>query len=295
MNLEAFLIELKSLSPEKQIEGLKELRETATPEEKHFIQSAADDVRQPWLRNALLDIANANKAQVETDTNISSSDELFDIEAVKSETVSDSIGQMVHELDPIIGSIRVFAEKEIVDFEHSKTKDELEKLNEVLETFEDWRKVEQSPRFREVKIFDVISKEVDRISFKSKVEIQVDIPEELVCFLSPALLRIIISNGLRNAVESSNQTTIRDKHPIIIRGGSTDNYIWFSIIDDGQGLQGKTEILLKSRHTTKPGNRGLGLAIIEKAVNSMDGQWNLSNSKPQGAQLYVEIPKRKLS
>jgi len=292
VNLKQLLIELKGLSPDKQIGSLKALRETATPKEKQLIQLAAEDAGQPWLKSALLDIANSDKVKVKSEVQTSSSDDIFDKEAVKSEAVSDSIGQMIHELDPIIGSIRVFAEKEIDNFDQSNTKYELEKLNEVIETFEDWRKVEQSPVFREVKVFDEISKEVDRVSRKSKVDIQIDVPKDLVYVLSPALLRIIISNALRNAVESSNQTTIREKHPIIVRGSSTDNSIWFSIIDDGLGLQNKTEVLLKSRHTTKPGNRGLGLAIIEKAVSSMGGEWNLSSSKPCGAVLFFEIPKR---
>lgn len=295
MNLDKLLIELKGLSPDKQIESLKALRETATPNEKELIQLAAEDAGQPWLKSALLDIANSDKVQVKSEVQRSNPDDIFDKEALKSEAVSDSIGQMIHELDPIIGSIRVFAKKEIANFAQSKTKHELEKLDEVINTFEDWRKVEQSPVFREVNVFEVISKEVDRITPKSEVHIQIDVPKDLVYVLSPALLGIIISNALRNAVESSNQKSIREKHPIIIRGSSTNNSIWFSIIDDGLGLENKTEVLLKSRHTTKPGNRGLGLAIIEKAVSSMRGEWNLRSSKPHGAELFFEIPKRELN
>ncbi|MDP4530381.1 ATP-binding protein [Alkalimonas delamerensis] len=294
MDLEKLLIELQSFSPEKQIESLKALKKTATRKQRKLIQQAAEGAGQPWLKNALLDIANSNKLKVTDEVQTSTSDNLFDIEAVRSEAVSVSIGQILHELEPIIGSINVFAEKEITNFSQSRTKYELEKLNEVLETFEDWRKVEQSPIFKKVKVFDEISKEVDRISPKSKVDINIDVPKNLVYVLSPALLRIIISNALRNAVESSNQATIREKHPIIVRGSSTDSSIWFCIIDDGLGLQNNAEVLLKSRHTTKPGNRGLGLAIIDKAVSSMGGQWKLSNSKPHGAELYFEIPKRDL-
>lgn len=295
MNLEQLLAELKNLSPDKQIEGLKTLRETATTKEKALIQLAAENAGQPWLKSALLDIANSEKVTVKQKFGISGSDEIFDKDAIKSEAISDSIGQILHELDPIAGSIRVFSEREITNFSQSRTKYELEKLDEVLEIFEDWRRVEQSPIFKEVNVFDVISKEVDRILPKSKVGIQIDISKDLVYVISPALLRIVVSNALRNAVESSNQPTIREKLPIIVRGSSTDRSVWFSIIDDGLGLEGKTEILLKSRHTTKPGNRGLGLAIIQKAVTSMGGQWTLSNSKPNGAELYFEIPKRELS
>lgn len=295
MNLEQLLAELKNLSPDKQIEGLKTLRETATTKEKALIQLAAENAGQPWLKSALLDIANSEKVTVKQKVEISGSDEIFDKDAIKSEAISDSIGQILHELEPIVGSIRVFSEREITNFSQSKTKYELEKLDEVLEIFEDWRRVEQSPIFKEVNVFDIISKEVDRILPKSKVGILIDIPKDLVYVISPPLLRIVVSNALRNAVESSNQPTIRDKHPIIVRGSSTDRSVWFSIIDDGLGLEGKTEILLKSRHTTKPGNRGLGLAIIQKAVTAMGGQWTLSNSKPNGAELFFEIPKRELS
>lgn len=292
MKIEQLLYELKGLSPDKQIESLKALRESATPEQKHLIELAAEGSGQPWLKNVLLDIANSKSVQVKTRDHELNLDDVFDKEAVKSEAISDSIGQMIHELDPIIGSLRVFAEKEISNFRQSKTKCEIDKLIEVVETFEDWRKVEQSPVFREVKVFEVISKEVDRISPKSNVDIQIEVSRDLVYILSPALLGIIISNALRNAVESSNQATIRNKLPIAIRCSSTDNSIWFSVIDDGLGLQSKTEVLLKSQHTTKPGNSGLGLAIIDKAVRSMGGNWDLVNSKPHGAALFFEIPKR---
>lgn len=204
MNLEKLLSELKGLSPDKQIEGLKALRETATPKERELIQLAAEDAGQPWLKSALLDIANFDKVQVKSEAQTSNPDDIFDKDALKSEAVSDSIGQMIHELEPIIGSIRVFAQKEIANFAQSKTKQELEKLDEVISTFEDWRKVEQTHVFSEVKVFDVISSEVERISSKSKVHIQIDVPRDLVYVMSPALLSIIISNALRNAVESSN-------------------------------------------------------------------------------------------
>lgn len=295
MDIKTLLDQLQSLSPEKQIESLKAMKKSATQKELKLIELSAEAAGSPWLKSALLDIVNSNNVETKNIEPVLNSEETFDVDAVKSSAVSDSIGQVLHELEPIIGSINVFAEREIDDFSSSKTREELEKLNETLETFEDWRKVEQSPRYREINILEVISKEVERIKPKSHVNIDVQLSEDLVYVISPSLLRIIISNGLRNAVESSNQPTLREKHPIVIKGGSTNESMWICIIDDGLGLQSKSEILLKSRHTTKPGNRGLGLAIIEKAVTSMAGDWKLSNSKPYGAELYVEIPKRDLN
>ncbi|MDP4537468.1 HAMP domain-containing sensor histidine kinase [Alkalimonas collagenimarina] len=293
MDLNKFLSELQSLSPEKQIEGLKALREAATPEQKQLLKHAAENTGNSWFKSALLEITNSGKhvSDIELSQPHGTGD-VFDIEAVKSDAISDSIGQMLHELEPIIGSIRVFAEKDIVNFFQSKTCGELEKLNGVLETFESWRRVEQNQPSKEVNIYEEIVKEVDRISQKSQVGIHIDIPKDLVFVLPPSLLRIIISNALRNAVESSNQPTVREKQSIMITGNCNDKFMWFTIIDDGLGLQSKTEVLLKSRHTTKAGNRGLGLAIVDKAVRSMGGNWTLTNSKPYGAEFYFEIPVR---
>ncbi|GAB1044641.1 MAG: hypothetical protein SPiBPW_30100 [Shewanella algae] len=297
MKLDELLKQLKDLSPEKQIDCLNKIRLTANPKQKELIEFYADSADRPWLRSALLGIANSSKVKVDVTDQAQlegvDSEDIFDKDAIKSEAISESIGQVLHELEPIIGSLKVFAEREVNNYPISRVKHELDKLDEVLETFEDWRRVEQSPTFRNVNVYEIILTEVERISPKSKVEIRIDVSKDLFYVLSPALLRIILSNALRNAVESSNQPTAREKNPIIIRGGSTADSVWFSIIDDGLGLKSEKAILLKSRHTTKPGNRGLGLAIINKAVISMGGKWNLVDSKPHGAELYFEVPERK--
>lgn len=294
MKLLDLIRELQSLSPEKQIDRLKVLKESATTEELAILQIAALESGNAWLRSALLDITNSEKIVATKQIQPQATEQVIDLDAVKSEARSESIGQIIHELDPIIGSICVFAKSEIPNFEDSKTKAELDKLNEVIEIFEDWRRVEQPPKYKDVNVFLEIEKEVARIFDISKVNIQIDFPKDLTFVLSPALFRIIISNALRNAVESSNQPTIREKHPIILRGSATDKFLWLSIIDDGLGLQDTKEVLLKSRYSTKPGNRGLGLAIVAKAINSVGGNWDLKNSKPYGAEFYFELPKRDL-
>lgn len=292
MNLHSLLQELKSLSPEKQIAKLKALKGSATTKQLAIIEQAAEDATQPWVRSALLDIISSRKKiTIAPEPSIEQID-AFDIIALKSEAVSDSIGQVLHELEPIIGSINLLIKKEIPNYIESGTKYELEKLNEIMETFEDWRKVEQTPHYKKCDVHKIIQKEIDRIKPKSSVDIVLEISPELVYGLDPSLLRIIISNALRNSVESSNQPTLRIKKPIVIKGSSTNNSIWICIIDNGLGLQNTSEVLLKSRHTTKPGNKGLGLAIIEKAVIAMNGEWQLSNSTPCGAELYFEIPKK---
>jgi signal transduction histidine kinase len=239
----------------------------------------------------LTDILSQSKAsELPIISNLQTPEEYLDIEFIKSEATSDSIGQVLHELDPIIGSINLAAQKETENFANSKLKIELDRLDDVLVTFENWRKVEQAPNYRQVNVFEIVNKEVNSEFESVPVGIIANISKELIFELDPAMFRIIVSNALRNAIESSNEISLRDKEPIVINAGTTDTHFWLTIIDDGPGLRDAQEVLHKSRYSTKPGNEGLGLAIIEKAVKSLNGKWELSNAKVKGAEFYLQIP-----
>jgi len=290
MDIHSFLSELKNLSPDKQIAKLKALKKNVSQEQIVVIEQASKEAGQPWLASALLDIVNSKKRVVLPKTQAEPQEDTIDLEAIRSEAVSDSIGQILHELEPILGSINLLAKQEITNFDNSRVKNELELLNETIETFENWRKVEQPPKYKHSNVYDVIQIECSRLAPKSSVELTLNISSDLEFNLDPSLLRIIVSNAIRNSVEACKVPTIRAKKPIIINGSTTDKSLWISIIDDGVGLQGKSEELMKSRFTTKPGNRGLGLALIDKAVKSLNGKWHLVSSKPNGTEFSFEVP-----
>ncbi len=294
MDIQELLSELKNLRPDKQIEKLKDIETNVTGDQLATIEAAAKEANLPWLSSALLDIVSSKKQGPIQPIEEASLSESHDIEAIKSEAVSDSIGHMLHELEPIVGSIKLLAKSEIENFDSSRTKHELELFDETLETFENWRQVEQPPRYRECNLYEIIEKEWSRMKSKSTVDLEINISRELSFNLDPSLIRIVCSNAIRNSVEACKKPTIREKNPILINANITNNSLWVSIIDDGLGLQGKSEELMKSRYTTKPGNEGFGLAIIGKAINQLNGKWKLKNSKYGGAEFFIEIPKKEI-
>ena len=109
-------------------------------------------------------------------------------------------------------------------------------------------------------------------------------------FVDSSLLRIIISNAIRNAPEATEEVSFRSPSRIIINGGLTDKGLWISVIDDGVGLKSDEKILFKSRFTTKPGHKGFGLAIVQKAVSTLNGTWDLKDGKFKGAEFYFDVP-----
>jgi signal transduction histidine kinase len=292
MNINSLLTELKNLRPDKQIEKLKEIEKNITPEQVATIEAAAKEANQPWLSSALQDIVSSSKQGPSKPASSPLDEGISDLNAIRSEAVSDSIGQILHELEPIVGSIKLLAISEVNEFESSRIKHELMLLDELLETFENWRKVEQPPNYQEANLYDIIEKEWSRLQPKSSVELTINISKELTFNLDPSLFRIVCSNALRNSIEACKGLTIREKKPILVNSNKTNSSLWLSIIDDGIGLQGKSDELMKSRFTTKPGNQGLGLALVDKAIKLLNGNWYLTKSKTGGAEFSFEIPKK---
>ncbi len=212
-----------------------------------------------------------------------------DVEAIQSAAIDDSIGQILHEIEPLIGNLKVVARDEVRDFDNSKLRAEFNRLDDLLETFEDWRRVEQTPRYREEDIFRLVSQIAEDQQF-SDVGVRVHVPDSLSMSTDRTLLRIIFSNALRNAVESTRNAEVDRRQPVVIAANATTDGMWASVLDRGIGLPAEEDVLLRSRQSTKPGHRGMGLVIVDKAVSALKGSWDLKNGSGGGAEFYFEIP-----
>ncbi|EJE8512670.1 ATP-binding protein [Vibrio parahaemolyticus] len=294
MSAENIIASLRTLPPDEQLDKIKHLSTTESVETKKKILAIAETINPPWFKNALLQALKEEAYQVDPKVLTSNdSEDVYNVREIRSAAVAESVGHIIHELQPIIGSLELAATKELPDYKSSNTRNEVERLQDLLDLFAAWRKAEQKPNYKLLDLNKVINEEVDRANAKNNgVEFDVSLPSDLSFELDNSLIRTVISNGLRNAVESSNQVVGRDVAPIVIRSDCTDRNFWLSIIDNGVGLSSSESTLVKNRFTTKPGNSGFGLAIVDKSVESMQGTWKLQNSATNGAVFYIEIPRR---
>lgn len=294
MSAEDIVASLRVLPPDEQLDKIKRLSTTESGETKKKILAIAETINPPWFRNALLQALKEEAYEVAPEEPISSHNEdAYNVREIKSAAVAESVGHIIHELQPIIGSLELAASKELPDYKDSNTRNEVERLQDLVDMFAAWRKAEQKPNYKSLDINRVINEEVERANTKNNgIEFDVSLPFDLSFELDNSLIRTVISNALRNAVESSNQVVGRDVAPIVIRSDCTDRYFWLSIIDNGVGLSNSESVLVKNRFTTKPGNSGFGLAIVDKSIESMNGTWKLQSSATSGAVFYIEIPRR---
>ncbi len=197
-------------------------------------------------------------------------------------------GFLLHEIASPIGLVRLAAKREFADrWDGSETKRHLESVGRVFEAIETLKNAAAVPRPQE---FDLAALIDELISIY---------PESITKWLStigvrpfmikgdPSLIRMVVVNGLRNAVESQ-QAIGRppQSHEVTVSWGETDVDFWVSVLDHGVGINGPIEAAFEIGNSTKKNHTGFGLAIAKQAVETMIGSLNLEPAKDGGA-LYT--------
>jgi signal transduction histidine kinase len=297
LNPDLLLAWLSSNSAIKRVRaarGLKKIPNKTFLEEirKHYHK---EDV--PWVKEALLSLiqkyekTTVSKKKQKAKKQINDNLRADEIEAIISDAVSDSIGQILHEIEPVIGALKVVAIDEIDNYTDSELKKEFGRLDELLQTFENWRRVEQSPRYSKSNLYELVKKQVTHENTEG-VEVEINIPKDLVFSADQILLKIIFSNALRNAVDASLNIAEEARQPVVISAGESEIGLWASVVDRGLGLPDSKKLILSGSYSTKPGHRGMGLAVIHKAINALEGEWDLKDGKIGGAVFFFEIPRK---
>ncbi|MCP3660963.1 MAG: HDOD domain-containing protein [Gammaproteobacteria bacterium] len=107
-------------------------------------------------------------------------------------------------------------------------------------------------------------------------------------------LKQILVNLIKNAIEAmpdGGELTVTTRDRVIVNGVSN---IELCILDNGPGIPANIlQELFKPMETTKgPGHSGLGLAIVNNLVASLDGSISCSNREGSGTEFRILLPRR---
>jgi sensor histidine kinase regulating citrate/malate metabolism len=96
-------------------------------------------------------------------------------------------------------------------------------------------------------------------------------PKPMMVTSDPALVRLAICNGVRNAFEAVAMANSGEAHQIVITWGQTDVDYWVAVLDRGPGIVGPMESAFEIGKSTKQGHSGFGLAIARQAIETLGG------------------------
>ncbi len=252
-----------------------------------------------WIRSALLSISNggggrqtSGQRRASTNTRMpavrpdtATIDELT--AQIRDEVTHELSLSLVHILEPIVGSLRVYAAKEVPEFESSNTSIALRQLVDLLNSIHRLGRASAPPKLAETRIGALMATIVasDFASDRDRVELRGS--SETRWVTDPILVSVIVSAALRNGIEAQSDLNLV---PVScdweIEGGS----LLVRIADRGQGPTQHSSALFEPGVTTKPGHVGLGLAVARQAARSLGASISLRADGESGGLFVLTLP-----
>ena len=110
-------------------------------------------------------------------------------------------------------------------------------------------------------------------------------PDMLDVVTDPDLLTLALRNGIKNALEASADSS----EPIVISWDQSSIEFWIAILDFGVGLPPEGRSLFTIGSTTKSQHFGIGLAIVERVVSTLNGTATLESQSDGATRFELRI------
>lgn len=197
-------------------------------------------------------------------------------------------GFLLHEISSPIGLVRLAAKRELGDrWEGSGTQKHLESVARVFDAIERLKNAASVPRPQEFDLSALVDELLDGYKPEIREWISTIGSRPFLIKSDPSLVRMVVVNGIRNAVEAQQGASEQpNAHAVTISWGESDVDYWLAVLDNGIGLTGPIETAFEVGNSTKKDHIGFGLTIARQAVETMIGSLTLEPAKRGGA-LYT--------
>ena len=247
-----------------------------------------------YVRTSLhLAIKRASVTPLATDVVVAEEVEIpLDVRAqIRNEVTAEVTGQLLHEISSPLGLIASAAAREIPEYDLSKTKSLVETLRRVFDAIEQLKIATAVPKPTEFDLVELLAETASDVQVDGQQELSLIGAKPMLVTSDPGLLRMALSNGVRNAVESVSHVGSDEPHQITITWGQTDIDYWVAVLDAGSGIVGPVESAFDVGTTTKKRHSGFGLAIARQAIETLGGVCTLQPATNGGARFEVRWPR----
>lgn len=204
---------------------------------------------------------------------------------IYSKAVEWVTGFLLHEVASPFGLAALSAKREIKDdWEGSATCRHLETIRRVFDAVETLKNAAGVPRPQQFDLANMLQEFIETEVPTALPWISPIGPKPFIITSDPALIRMVVGNGIRNAVEAiEGPEAVPQEHAVVINWGETDADFWVSVLDRGPGIAGPIESAFEIGKSTKKRHSGFGLAIARQAVDTLTGNVTLEPAREGGA------------
>jgi hypothetical protein len=176
LNADNLLRRLRSEIPTERLEAARYFAKYAISEHEQILIEALAKENVHWIR-AALQRALAKISPALQSVPASSSVDADDVPArlaiqVYADALETAASQLIHEIEPILGTLRLAAEAEVNDFESSRTRRNLDRLDELLAAVARLRRAASAPKVEELSLDELVQRCIQELVIPEGVYIQ---------------------------------------------------------------------------------------------------------------------------
>lgn len=188
---------------------------------------------------------------------------------------------LLHEISPLIGSLKSAANREWDGFKGSDTERILGQATRLMASLRTLNRASEAPKFETLVLSEIVQEMIIASNAPDTVRVLLEGSTALAVEADRGKLEIAISNGLRNAFEAVESFSSMQRPTVTVAWGVTAVEVWLAIKDSGPGFPGENPDQYKRRGATaKVDHLGHGLALASAVMESMGGEVIVSNSPP---------------
>lgn len=262
------------------LRAARALRDLARPEDREVISDALTAESDAWVRAALSQIENLESAVLDDASADGASEDAAQLASdIRAQTTQELTEMVHHELEPLVGALEVSCLTEVHEFEQSSTRRSLAGLGSFLKALRALNQASGVPSVSEFNLSDTVFESISTVADERRsrrlqeIEVRTARDDVVSALGDRDLVRLALVNLLRNALESTDSVKA-EATPVIVNWGATDRDFWIAVLDRGVGLPHGAARMREPGVTTKDknNNSGMGLAVCEMALKSMNGQ-----------------------
>lgn len=285
--------ELRSRSQHKRLRAARHLTRNPDRRYRDALLVALQSETVGWVRSALREAIQAidpdEREAVGVEITIVDEEERVQEERVAA-GIEETTTRLIHEIRPILGRLERYAQREIENYENSRTSRQVERLRSLVGAIDRLKTASGAPMLDDFVLDELIDAVIESEGEGSRVHVEAAGVRPLPIVADRGLVEMVIAQGLRNAIEATDPCAAGDGPGVTVTWGSTDKDYWVTILDRGPGTYGITEQLFELGETTKVGHFGVGLTLAKRAALALGGRIRLLPRNTQGLRFEFRWP-----
>ncbi len=142
------------------------------------------------------------------------------------------------------------------------------------------------PTIEKVRVKDLINTALAGVAIPASVHSEVRCDENLITLTDPTLMRRTLANLVNNAVQAMPKGG-----KLTVTALNETGETVLTVADTGAGIPDQEKSnLFKPLASTKEGGQGLGLAVVHRLVEALDGSVTLESKKGKGTKFTIKLP-----